>query len=358
MCLGREQALELFRSDDLIGIGMEADALRRKLHPEGVVTYTMDRCIHLANSGGEPCSFCGSYLPVHDPERNRGGVLDPEAVYGGIRATVEMGGTGVLLRGGTHPSLKLEWCESLLRGIKERFPQVHLHCFSAPEVVHLAAAGGLDLEDTLKRLRDAGLDSISGEGAGILDDGIRYKSAQSLAPWQCPTEDWLSVHRTAHRLGLQTTATMVFGMGENHEQRVHHLRRLYDLQAETGGFAAFIPWSFPPRSAGQAGGRADAAPETKEATKEATAAEYLKLLAISRLYLSNFANIQSNGAAQGLKVSQVGFRFGGNDAGPVPPAKSKGNSAGATEEELRRVIRGAGFRPVRRDTLYRSFFLN
>ncbi len=348
MSLTREQALDLFRSDDLIGIGMAADAVRKKLHPEGVVTYVIDRNINYTNLCTEYCTFCAFYAPVKGPGRAKGYVLDYEVIYDKIRETVELGGTGVLMQGGLNPDLPLAWYEQLLRGIKQRFPRVHLHCFSASEILFFAELSGLSLGDTIARLRDAGLDSIPGGGAEILDDEVRYK----VARLKCLTEDWLRVHRTAHHLGMRTTATMMFGCGEKLEHRVNHFQHVYDLQEETGGFTAFIPWTFQPQNTALGGRGWD----------EATSVEYLKTLAISRLFLSNIKNVQASWVTQGLKVLQLGLRFGGNDVGSVMleenVVKAAGVSNCTTEEELRHIIRDAGFRPAQRDTLYRMYFLN
>jgi len=348
MSLTREEALDLFRSDDLIGIGMAADAVRKKLHPEGVVTYVIDRNINYTNLCTEYCTFCAFYAPVKGPGRAKGYVLDYEVIYDKIRETVELGGTGVLMQGGLNPDLPLEWYEKLMRGIKQRFPRVHLHCFSASEILFFAELSGLSLRDTIARLRDAGLDSIPGGGAEILDDEVRYK----VARLKCLTEDWLRVHRTAHQLGMRTTATMMFGCGEKVEHRVNHFQHVYDLQEETGGFTAFIPWTFQPQNTALGGRGWD----------EATSVEYLKTLAISRLFLSNISNVQASWVTQGLKVLQLGLRFGGNDVGSVMleenVVKAAGVSNCTTEEELRHIIRDAGFRPAQRDTLYHMYFLN
>ena len=348
MSLTKQQALEMFRSDDLIGIGMEADALRRKMHPEGVVTYIIDRNINYTNFCTEYCTFCAFYRPLKGKLAAEGYILDFETIYEKIRETVEVGGTGVLMQGGLHPDLKIDWFERLLRGIKDRFPQVHLHCFSASEIIAIAEYSQLSIRDTIIRLRDAGLDSIPGGGAEILDDEVRHK----IARLKCLTEDWINVHRTAHQLGMRTTATMMFGVGENFEHRANHFQRLYDLQQETGGFTAFIPWTFQPKNTALGGRKWD----------EATSVEYLKTLAISRLYLSNFQNVQASWVTQGLKVLQLGLRFGGNDVGSVMLEENVVRSAGVTncttEEELRHIIRDAGFRPAQRDTLYRTYFLN
>jgi cyclic dehypoxanthinyl futalosine synthase len=348
MSLSKEQALQMFQSDDLIGIGMEADALRRKLHPEGVVTYIIDRNINYTNFCTEYCTFCAFYRPLKGPKAKEGYILDLETIYQKIRETVELGGTGVLMQGGLHPDLRIDWHEQMLRGIKQRFPRLHLHCYSASEIIAIAETSGLSIRDTILRLRDAGLDSIPGGGAEILDDEVRYR----IARLKCLTEDWLNVHRTAHRLGMRTTATMMFGVGENFSHRINHLQRLYELQEETGGFTAFIPWTFQPANTALGGRHWD----------EATAVEYLKMLAISRLYLSNFLNVQSSWVTQGLKVCQLGLRFGGNDVGSVMLEENVVRAAGVTnrttEEELRRIIRDAGFRPIQRDTLYRTYFLS
>jgi cyclic dehypoxanthinyl futalosine synthase len=348
MSLTKEQAIDLFCSDDLIGIGMEADALRRKFHPEGVVTYIIDRNINYTNFCTEYCTFCAFYRPLKGKLAAEGYILDHETIYDKIRETVELGGTGVLMQGGLHPDLKIDWHEKLLRGVHERFPQVHLHCYSASEILAIAEYSDLSVEDTIKRLRDAGLQSIPGGGAEILDDEVRHR----IARLKCGTEDWLLVHRTAHKLGMRTTATMMFGVGETFEHRANHFQHIYDLQEETGGFTAFIPWTFQPHNTALGGRKWD----------EATSVEYLKTLAISRLYLSNIENIQSSWVTQGLKVCQLGLRFGGNDVGSVMleenVVKAAGTSNCTTEEELRAMIRDAGFRPAQRDTLYTKFFLN
>ncbi len=348
MGISREQALDCFASDDLIGIGMEADAVRRRLHPEGVVSYIIDRNINYTNFCTEYCTFCAFYRPLKGKLAAEGYILDFETIYAKIAETLEMGGTGVLMQGGIHPDLKIDWFEGLFRGIKERFPSIWLHCLSASEILAIAEYSELSLRDTIMRLRDAGLDSIPGGGAEILDDEVRFK----IARLKCRTEDWVSVHRTAHELGMRTTATMMFGVGERMEHRVNHFEVVRRLQEETGGFTAFIPWSFQPGNTALGGRGWD----------EATSVEYLKTLAISRMYLDNIENVQSSWVTQGLKVLQMGLRFGGNDVGSVMLEENVVRAAGTanctTEEELRRMIRDAGFRPVQRDTLYRTMFLN
>ena len=321
MGISRNEALECFQSDDLIGIGMEADAVRRKLHPEGVVTYTLDGKTSYAAVGQDRSSHVFA------------------TIYDTIAKTVAMGGTGVILQGEVTPAHTITWFEALLRQTKDRFPAVWLHCLSASEILTIAEHSGLTLHDTIARLRDAGLDSIPGNDAGILDDAVQPKGPRMR--WK--TQDWLAVHRTAHCLGIQTTATMTFGGGETFEHRMNHLQLLRQLQNETGGFTSFTPSTFStPSSAAQG-------------FEEATAVEYLKTLAISRMYLDNVENIQSNLETQGLKVLQVSLRFGANDAGSVLLAEGANT---ATEEQVRQVIRDAGFKPSQRDTLYQTMFLN
>ncbi len=348
MSLTKQQALEMFRSDDLIGIGMEADTVRRSLHPDRVVSYIIDRNINYTNFCTEYCSFCAFYRPLKGPLAKEGYILDFETIHEKVRETVELGGTGILMQGGLHPDLKIDWFERLLSGIKQRFPQVWLHCFSASEILAIAEYSGLDVRTTIMRLRDAGLDSIPGGGAEILDDEVRHR----VARLKCNTEQWLLVHRTAHQLGMRTTATMMFGVGETFDHRINHLQHVYGLQQETGGFTAFIPWTFQPHNTAL-GGRG---------WEETTSVEYLKTLAISRIFLDNILNVQSSWVTQGLKVCQLGLRFGGNDVGSVMIEENVVRAAGTTncttEEELRRMIRDAGFRPVQRDTLYRTYFLN
>ena len=213
----------MLRSDDLLGVGMEADAIRKRLHPGNVVTYQIDRNINYTNICTEYCSFCAFYRPVGSPE----GYIQPlESMFQKIEETQALGGTGVLMQGGLHPDLKIDYYEDLLRNIKRRYPQIHLHCFSAPEVLNIAEVSGLTLRDTIVRLMDAGLDSIPGGGAEILDDEVR----QRIARLKCTTDEWLLMHRTAHSLGMRTTATMMFGCGETLEHRVNHFERVRQLQ--------------------------------------------------------------------------------------------------------------------------------
>ncbi len=339
-----QEAVDLLKDPDLIGIGMAADAVRRKLHPESIVTYIIDRNINYTNFCTEYCTFCAFYRPFGHEE---GYVLSKEEIFDKIQETIALGGTGILMQGGLHPDLKIGWYEELFGSIKRRF-RIHLHCLSAPEVLNIAEVSGLPLRDTIARLRDAGLDSIPGGGAEILDDEVRRR----ISRLKCNTDEWVAVHRIAHELGMRTTATMMFGCGETVEQRVNHLEIVRRIQEDTGGFTAFIPWTFQPRNTSLG----------RFIKEDATAVEYLKTLAVSRLYLENIENVQSSWVTQGLKTCQLGLRFGGNDVGSIMIEENVVSAAGAhhrsNEEELRRIIRDAGFVPKQRDTLYRTLFLN
>jgi cyclic dehypoxanthinyl futalosine synthase len=318
MGISRKDALDCFQSDDLIGIGMEADAVRRRLHPEGVVSYTIDGRINYA----EPATGAGF-----------------ETICNQVSAITAAGGTSITLTGKVTPELTIAWFDALFRNIKKQFPTIWLHSLSASEILTIAEQSALTIQDTIARLHEAGLDSIPGDDAGILDDAVQHQGARMK--WNA--ENWLAVHRAAHKLGMQTTATMMFGGGETCEHRMNHLEAIRQLQEEAGGFASFTPWCLAPQNS------------TLNGFEEATAVEYLKTLAISRMYLNNVENVQSNLETQGLKVLQVALRFGGNDVGSVLLARG---ANAATEEQVRQVIRDAGFKPVQRDTLYRTMFLN
>jgi len=338
-----QQALDYLASDDLIGLGLAATEVRRRKNDARVVTYQIDRNINYTNFCTEYCSFCAFYRPIGHQE---GYLLDFETIYAKIEEMLELGGTGVLMQGGLHPDLRIEYYENLLRSLKARYPQVHLHCFSAPEILCIAEVSGLTVRDTIARLGDAGLDSIPGGGAEILDDEVRAR----ISRLKCTSAEWEAMHRTAHALGMRTTATMMFGCGEEPRHRINHLERIRRIQSDTGGFTAFIPWMFAPENT----------PLGKK-VPEATAVDYLKMLAISRLYLDNIDHIQSSWLTPGVKVMQVGLQFGADDVGSILIEENVVYAAGVrnrtNEAELRRVIADAGYLPVQRDTLYRAFYL-
>jgi cyclic dehypoxanthinyl futalosine synthase len=343
MGLTPQEALDLFNSDDLIGIGMAANELRRKKTNPRVASYQIDRNINYTNFCTEYCSFCAFYRPLGSKE---GYILPLETIFEKIQEMVDLGGTGVLLQGGLHPDLKIEFYEHMLRSIRERFPQVHLHCFSAPEILCIAEVSNLSIRDTILRLRDAGLQSIPGGGAEILDDEVRHR----IARLKCKSEEWETVHREAHNLGMRTTATMMFGCGEEYRHRVNHLERIRRIQQDSGGFTSFIPWIFAPENS----------PLGKKVS-ETTAFDYLKTLAISRLYLDNFDHIQSSWLTPGIKICQVGLQFGADDVGSILIEENVVYAAGVrnrtNEAELCRIISDAGYTPARRDTLYTSYVL-
>jgi cyclic dehypoxanthinyl futalosine synthase len=343
MALTTQETLDLFASDDLIGIGMAATAMRNKKNDPHVVTYQIDRNINYTNFCTEYCSFCAFYRPVGAKD---GYLLSFESIYQKIEEMLEVGGTGVLLQGGLHPDLRVEYYETLLRSLKQRFPQVHLHCFSAPEILYIAELSELTVRDTIARLRDAGLDSIPGAGAEILDDEIRAR----ISRLKCTSDEWENMHRAAHSLGMRTTATMMFGCGEEPRHRANHLARIRRIQEDTGGFTSFIPWIFAPENT----------PLGKK-VPEATAVDYLKTLAISRLFLDNIDHIQSSWLTPGIKVCQVGLQFGADDVGSILIEENVVYAAGVrnrtNEEELRRIISDAGYMPAQRDTLYRAYYL-
>lgn len=343
MRMTQQEALDLFSSDDLVGVGMAANEVRRKKNDPRVATYQIDRNINYTNFCTEYCSFCAFYRPLGSKE---GYVLSFEEIYKKIEEMIALGGTGVLMQGGLHPDLHVDYFEKLLRSLKQRYPQVHLHCFSAPEIICIAEVSGLSIRDTIMRLADSGLDSIPGGGAEILDDEIRHR----ISRLKCTADEWENVHRTAHSLGLRTTATMMFGCGEEYRHRVNHFERLRRIQEDTGGFTSFIPWMFAP----------DNTPLGKR-IPEATAVEYLKTLAISRLYFDNIDHIQSSWLTPGIKVCQVGLQFGADDVGSILIEENVVYAAGVrnrtNEAELRRIISDAGYIPAQRDTLYRAYFL-
>jgi cyclic dehypoxanthinyl futalosine synthase len=343
MALSQQDALDLFNSDDIVAIGMAANEVRRKKTDPRVATYQIDRNINYTNFCTEYCSFCAFYRPMGSKE---GYILTFEQICHKIDEMLELGGTGVLLQGGLNPDLKLEYYENLLSSLKKKYPHVHLHCFSAPEIICIAEISKLSIRDTIERLRNAGLESIPGGGAEILDDEIRAR----ISRLKCTSNEWEEVHRSAHSLGLRTTATMMFGCGEIYQHRVNHFERVRRLQEETGGFTAFIPWIFAPENT----------PLGKK-VPEATAVDYLKTLAISRMYLDNIDHIQSSWLTPGIKVCQLGLQFGADDVGSILIEENVVYAAGVrnrtNETELRRIITDAGYIPAQRDTLYRTYFL-
>lgn len=343
-----EDGLELLRSNDLLALGRAADAVTRRLHPEPYRTYNIDRNINYTNACTAVCDFCAFYRPVDHPEVY---VLPLETLLKKVEETVALGGDQILMQGGLHPKLPLEWYEDLLRAIREAFPQVNVHGFSPPELYHFAKISKLPLRTVLERLQAAGLGSLPGGGGEILVDRVR----RQITRGKVLTDDWLDVNRQWHALGGRSTATMMFGHVETLEERIEHLDRLRQLQDETGGFTAFICWTFqPPDSPPWYGNRKDGTDMSQ--LPPAGAFEYLKTQAVARLYLDNFPNIQSSWVTQGEKTGQLALLFGANDMGSLMIEENVVAQAGTVYhlslETIRRCITEAGYIPRQRNVFY------
>jgi cyclic dehypoxanthinyl futalosine synthase len=338
--LEADDAVTLLRSRDLAAIGRAAHAVTMRLHPEPWRTYNIDRNINYTNVCTAVCDFCAFYRGPKHPE---GYVLDREVLLAKIEETVALGGDQILMQGGLHPTLPLEWYEDLLRDIKGRFPQVNVHGFSPPEIHHLTKVSKRPLREVLERLARAGLGSLPGGGGEILVDRVR----QAMTRGKVLTDDWLEVHRAWHDLGGRSTATMMFGHIETLAERVEHLQRLRDLQDETGGFTAFICWSFQPEHTEMA----DIPPAGPFA--------YLKTQAVARLYLDNFPNIQSSWVTQGREIGQLALLYGANDMGSLMIEENVVSAAGTvhhlTLDQMRSAIAQLGWVPRRRNVFYELF---
>jgi cyclic dehypoxanthinyl futalosine synthase len=335
-----DDALSLLESRDLVAIGQVADELRNRKTVAGEVTFIVDRNINYSNVCVTDCSFCAFYRLPGDVRE--GYTLPKPVIFKKIEETLAIGGTGVLMQGGHNPDLGIEWYEDLFRSIKERY-RVHLHALSPPEIQFIARRSKLAVPTVLTRLRDAGLDSLPGGGGEILVDRVR----RIIAPKKTKSAEWLGVMRHAHRLGISTSATMMYGHVETVAERVEHLRRIRDLQDEAPGFRAFISWTFQP----------DNTVLGRTVNETPTSFDYLVTQAVSRIYLDNVDHIQSSWVTQGMKIGQVALHFGADDLGSVMLEENVVSAAGttyrATVEDFCRVIRAAGYRPVQRDTLYR-----
>ncbi len=330
-----EEGLHLLTEADLLTLGWLAGRVRRRLHPEPLVTFVVDRNINYTNVCTTGCRFCAFYRPPGHPEAY---VLSRQEIFAKIEETLALGGTQILMQGGLHPDLDLAYFEDLFRAIKERYP-VQLHSLSPVEIDYLARTSGLALETVIRRLADAGLDSLPGGGAEILVDRVR----REISPRKTSAGRWLEVMAAAHRAGLRSTATMMFGSVETPAERIAHLEAIRRLQDETGGFTAFIPWSFQPGNTAL-GGRA------------ASSVDYLRTLAVARIYLDNVPNLQVSWVTQGVKVAQTALAFGANDFGSTMLEENVVRAAGVTfrtsMEELIHAVKEAGFQPAQRDNLY------
>jgi cyclic dehypoxanthinyl futalosine synthase len=332
-----EEGLALTKCNDLAVLGAAANAVSLRLHPENYRTYNIDRNINYTNICTAVCNFCAFYRP---PKHEEGYVLDREELMAKIEETVGLGGNQILLQGGLHPKFKLDWYEEMLRDIKQRFPSVNIHGFSPPEIYHFTKINKLSVEQVLQRLKAAGMGSLPGGGAEILVDRVR----EEITRGKVMTNDWLNVMRVWHKLGGHSSATMMFGHVETIAERIEHLERLRQLQDETGGFTAFICWTFQPDNT------------DLSHLPPVGSFEYLKMLAISRLYLDNFPNIQSSWVTQGLKIGQLSLTFGANDMGSLMLEENVVAEAGTvhylTLEEIRYAISSLGFVPRQRDVHY------
>ncbi len=337
--LSREEGLQLWRDGDLLELAHLASHVRRRLHPEPVVTFVIDSNPNYTNICITDCVFCAFY---RKPGAGDGYTLTVEQVMEKIQRAADLGATTVLLQGGHNPKLPLDYYLSLVRETRRRFPQVTPHFFTASEITTMSQVSGLSIREVLERLKEAGQFSLPGGGAEILSDRIRRR----LATKKGPAEAWLSVHREAHRLGFKSTATMMFGHIEEDEDILEHLDHIRNLQDETGGFTAFIPWTFKPGNT----------PLQKHITEHAGPTPYLRMIAFSRVYLDNVPHIQASWFSEGKKTGQIALHFGADDFGGtlfeenVHAAASFVNKT--TVEEVITLIHESGFRAAQRTTLY------
>ena len=341
--LTEAEALFLLENAELVDLGAAAHAIRMKRHPEGKVTFVSDRNINYTNVCASGCAFCAFYKKS-DAE-DGAYIITKETLKTKIEETIALGGTQILLQGGMHPELDLEFHLDMIRYIKTTFPEIHIHAFSPPEISYFADKANITDADCIRRFMEAGLDSIPGGGAEILVNEIR----EQASPGKCNADRWLSVMETAHSLGLRSSATMMFGHLETKAQIIEHLSRLRAVQDRTRGFTAFIPWTFQPDN-------------TEIDVLPATSTEYLRVLAVSRLFLDNFDNLQASWVTQADKVAQTALFFGANDFGSTMIEENVVAAAGVKyrlpAEEILRLIRNAGFVPIQRNCTYdevRSF---
>jgi cyclic dehypoxanthinyl futalosine synthase len=335
--ISSEEAVKLISNGDLKELGKRAYKIKKELHPENITSFIVDRNINYTNVCWVDCKFCAFYRHAKDDDAY---VLSFEEIGKKIEELLEIGGTQILFQGGVHPKLKIEWYEELVEWIAKRYPTITIHGFSAIEIDYIARISKISVSEVLSRLKAKGLSSIPGAGAEILSDRVR----DIIAPKKIDADRWIEIHREAHKLGIKSTATMMFGTVETDIEIVEHLERIRTLQDETGGFRAFILWSFQPEN-------------TKLSHIEKSSSNrYLRLLAVSRLYLDNFPNIQSSWVTQGSYIGQTALLFGANDLGSTMMEENVVSSAGASfrmgKDEMIDLIRDIGEIPARRDTAY------
>ncbi len=351
-------ALEMLKSPNLIDIGEMADIIRQNLHPEGVVTFIVDRNINYTNVCINKCRFCAFYRDIDSPEAY---LLSKDEIFTKIEEAILLGGTQILLQGGIHPQLDLDYYCDLLKSIKVRY-RINVHGFSPPEIAYLSHKNNLSIKDVLIILEKAGLDSMPGGGAEILSDRVR----DVISPMKIKSSVWLNVMEEAHKCGMRTTATMMFGSVESDEDIIEHLDSIRNLQDKTGGFTAFIPWSFQQGNT-ELGLEEQKNRNIEEKTSElpnfrtsklniATAVDYLRVLALSRIYLDNIKNVQASWVTQGLKLAQVALMFGANDLGSTMLEENVVRAAGVSykvsKDDIVQAIKASGFKAAQRDTFY------
>ncbi len=356
--IDKKTALSLLKSSELLDIGEKADSIRKYLHPKGIVTFIVDRNINYTNVCINKCGFCAFYRDAESPDAY---LLSNEEIFRKIDETLALGGTQILLQGGIHSELGIDYYTDLLESIKSRYA-INVHGFSPPEISYLSERHGLSVRETLEILRKAGLDSIPGGGAEILSDRVR----EVLSPKKIKSSQWLKVMEEAHKIGMRTSATMMFGSIEEPEDIIEHLDAIRSLQDKTGGFTAFIPWPFQPKNT-ELGVRdlglgiskrkkTNPQPLTTNPILSATAVDYLRVLALSRVYLDNVKNIQASWVTQGLKMAQVALRFGANDFGSTMIEENVVRAAGVSytvsKEDIIQAIKSAEFKTAQRDTYY------
>jgi cyclic dehypoxanthinyl futalosine synthase len=334
--ISSEEAVRLYHALTVPELGALADVVRERKHPQRVVTYIIDRNINYTNVCDVYCTFCAFMREERDDDSY---VLTPEQVGEKLKELVAIGGVQVLMQGGHHPKLGIDYYLNLLQYMRRNFPQVNIHGFSPPEFNHFAGVFKMPVEEVIRRFKEAGLGSIPGGGGEILVDRVR----QRIAPLKCMSDEWLRVMEIAHGMGLNSSATMMFGHVETIEDRVEHLQRLRDLQDRTHGFTAFICWTFQNEN-------------TRLKVPSVGAHEYLRTQALARIFLDNFDNVQSSWVTQGPQIGQIALKFGANDFGSVMMEENVVSQAGATfrinEETMRRLIGELGYEPHRRNNWY------
>ncbi len=333
--LNPQEGLELLAKEDILTLGKDANALRQKLHPGKTVTFIIDRNINYSNICENECKFCAFYRRAGDKDAY---VLPMETILEKIKETVAAGGTQVMIQGGLHPELGLDYYLNMLSTIKEHYP-VAIHSFTATEILYMAQQAGKSVKDTLRELHAAGLDSLPGGGAEILVDRVR----KIVSPKKIMTDDWLAVMEAAHEIGMESTATMVIGLGETLEERIEHMEKVRQLQEKTGGFRAFITWTYQPG-------------HTELGGKKTSSWEYLRTLALTRLYMENISHIQGSWVTQGESIGQITLAFGANDLGSIMLEENVVRAAGTSYQmsidKMVQIITSAGFTAAQRDTKY------